>query len=347
MMSDWNPIQNKLNLKSNKLAVPVGKVSGLLCTIFGSIGTIGFGIPVTVMTILGYAIGRKIVFHTIAWGLFIPFIISMLFLISGNIIRKRLRRFQRYTGRLNNRSYCLVKELAATTGQSEKATAKDLQKMIGMGMFPEGHLDEQNVYFMLNHKCYEEYLKLQQSAKMKVLEEKNKALEVKNKRNDVKKKIENDPLTMEQRKVIDEGRELVKAIKNANDLIPGEELSNKLDRLEEISEKIFEYVESHPEKLSQIKRFTEYFLPTTLKLADTYAKLDHQPVQGENISTAKREIEHTMDTIYAAFENLLDGLFEEIALDISTDISVLETIFAQEGLTDNKISSQNKPKEEK
>ena len=308
-------------MNNNKLAIPVGKVSGVLLTIFGSIGVVGFGIPIIVMTILGYATGVKAVFHTIGWG-FVPLlIISIIALVNGNKIRKRLRRFERYTRRLNNRYYCQIQELSSATGQTNKATIKDLQTMIQLGMFPEGHLDEQNVYFMLNHKCYEEYLKLQQGAKMKALEEESK-----------KKQLENDNLTQEERSIITDGRRLIKEIKHANDLIPGEELSNKLYKLEDISEKIFEYVENHPDKIPQIKRLTQYFLPTTVKLADTYAKLDGQPIEGKNISTAKKEIEETLDTIYDAFENLLDGLFEDVALDISTDISVLETIFTQEGL---------------
>lgn len=335
-MSNWNEVQNKLKLKSNKLTVPVGKVSGVIYTILGSIGTIAFGVPITVMTILGYAIGSKVVFHSIAWGLLPLFIISIISIINGNRINKRLGRFKRYTGQLNNRYYCLIKEISSATGQSDKATIKDLKKMIEIGMFPEGHIDEHKTYFMVNNQYYEEYLKLQQGAKIKALEAKNKALAIKN-----------SPLTQEQREIIDDGRAVVTEIKRINNLIPGEELSNKLNRLEEVTEKIFEYVESHPEQLPQIKRFTQYFLPTTLKLADTYTKLDHQPVQGKNISNAKREIEEIMDTIYDAYENLLDGLFEDVALDIATDISVLETMFTQEGLTNNRIDFNHKPMEEK
>ncbi|HHX59255.1 MAG TPA: 5-bromo-4-chloroindolyl phosphate hydrolysis protein [Epulopiscium sp.] len=337
-MGNWDKVQNKLDIKSNKLTVPVGKVSGVLYTAFGGIGAVGFGIPITVMSLLGYTIGRRIIFHTIAGGLFIPFIISIFAITNGNRIQKRLSRFQRYVGRLNNRYYCPIKELSSATGQSDKATVNDLKKMIAIGMFPEGHIDEQKTYFMLNHQCYEEYLKLQKSAKMKELELKAKALEIKNNKRDNKK----DPLTQEQRKVIDDGRELIKQIKHANDLIPGEELSHKLNKLEAITERIFEYVEAHPEKIPQLKRFTVYFLPTTLKLAKTYTQLDDQPVQGQNISTAKQEIEETMDTIYDAFENLLDGLFEDVALDVSTDISVLETMFAQEGLTGDRSNFKNK-----
>lgn len=334
-MSNWNKLQNKIDIKINKLVVPVGKVSGTIYTVLGLVGAIGFGIPITVMIILGSVIGAKAVFYSIAVGLLPLFIISLFSLSVGNRTRSRLRRFQRYTMRLNNRYYCPIKELAAATGQNEKSTVKDLQKMIELGMFPEGHIDEQNIYFMLNNKYYNEYLRLQHNAKIKALELKNS-----------ERKPSENTLTSEQRKIIDDGRALIEDIKRVNNLIPGEDLSKKINRLEEVGEKIFEYVEVHPEKIPQIKRFTTYFLPTTLKLADTYAKLDDQPIQGENISGVKKEIEDTMDTIYDAFETLLDGLFEDLALDISTDISVLETMFAQEGLTQNKMNIKHKPLEE-
>ncbi len=141
----------------------------------------------------------------------------------------------------------------------------------------------------------------------------------------------------EIRKAIDEGRQYVQKIKNANIEIPGEEISLKLDRLEEVTGKIFDYVEAHPEKFPEIKKFTEYFLPTTLKLLDAYREFDYQPIRGENISSAKKEIEDTMDTINLAFENLLDDLFQDAAMDVSTDISVLETMLAQEGLAKKNI----------
>ena len=320
--------------KQNKLMIPMGKLSGVLYTILGLVGIFGFGIPMVLMTLLGYTVGARLVFHTIAWILFPLLAVSIALLINGNNIRKRLRRFEIYTNFINNRYYCLVADLAFATGESHRSTVRELEKMIQIGMFPEGHVDEKNVYFMLNDECYEEYLTLQQQAKIKLLEKESKT------------KAPSDQLNLEEQKVIDDGRALINEIKNVNSLIPGVDLSNKLHRLEIVTERIFEYAEAHPEKISQIQRLTSYFLPTTLKLADTYAKLDYQPVQGENILTAKSEIEKTMDTIYHAFETLLDELFEDVALDISTDISVLETIFAQEGLMKNSTQINNKLEEE-
>ena len=160
-------------------------------------------------------------------------------------------------------------------------------------------------------------------------------------------KEENKKISPEMRKSLDEGRRFLSDIKAANIAIPGEDISGKLSRLEEVTEKIYDYVELHPEKFVEIRKFTEYFLPTTLKLVEAYEKLDYQSVQGQNISNAKKEIEDTMDTINLAFENLLDDLFQDMAMDISTDISVLETILAQEGLTENEMRYKNKNMEDK
>ena len=125
----------------------------------------------------------------------------------------------------------------------------------------------------------------------------------------------------------------IQEIREANDAIPGEEISRKLDRLEDVIGKIFRHIEQHPDQLDDIRKFMEYYLPTTLKLVHAYKEFDKQSIQGENITSAKKEIEETLDTIKLAFENLLDSLFEDAAMDVSGDISVLETLLAQEGLT--------------
>ncbi len=85
--------------------------------------------------------------------------------------------------------------------------------------------------------------------------------------------------------------------------------------------------------MPEISKFMRYYLPTTLKLVNAYREFEKQPVQGENIRNAKTEIQTSLEIINKAFENLLDSLFEDDALDISTDISVLHTMLAQEGLT--------------
>ena len=140
-------------------------------------------------------------------------------------------------------------------------------------------------------------------------------------------------LSAEARAVIDKGQEYIKEIRRCNDEIPGEEISDKIYRMELLVKRIFEQAEAHPENISDLRKLMEYYLPMTIKLLNAYEELDRQPVQGENIETSKKEIEGTLDTLNAAFAKLLDNLFQDTAWDVSSDISVLEAMLAQEGLT--------------
>ena len=110
--------------------------------------------------------------------------------------------------------------------------------------------------------------------------------------------------------------------------------------MEIIIQKIFDRVGADPASLEDIDKMMEYYLPTTVKLLEAYQSLNMQPVQGENIRSSKIEIENTLDTLNRAFEKLLDSLFEDVAWDVSTDISVLYTMLAQEGLTENDFSKK-------
>ena len=89
-----------------------------------------------------------------------------------------------------------------------------------------------------------------------------------------------------------------------------------------------------------MKRFIDHYLPITLKLVNSYKELSMQSIETENMKKAKAEIEKSINLINAAFENLFDDLFEETAMDISSDISVLETLFHQDGLTNNDFKNE-------
>ena len=87
--------------------------------------------------------------------------------------------------------------------------------------------------------------------------------------------------------------------------------------------------------IPDLKRLMNYYLPVTVKLLDAYEDMDRQPVQGENIRSSQKEIEDTLDTLNSAFEKLLDSVFKDVAWDVSSDISVLNTVLAQEGLKED------------
>ena len=130
-------------------------------------------------------------------------------------------------------------------------------------------------------------------------------------------------------------REYIRKIHESNDAIPGEEISAKISRMEMLVDKIFDRVEENPETVGDLHRLMNYYLPTTVKLLEAYEELDRQPIQGDNILSSKDEIEKTLDTLNVAFEKLLDAMFQDTAWDVASDISVLKTMLAQEGLTED------------
>ncbi|MCL2165796.1 MAG: 5-bromo-4-chloroindolyl phosphate hydrolysis family protein [Clostridiales bacterium] len=132
--------------------------------------------------------------------------------------------------------------------------------------------------------------------------------------------------------MISRGQTLLKEIREANQKIDRAELSDQISRLEDICRQIFREVQRRPQKAPLIRRSLDYYLPVVLKLLQSYFNMEEQKIQGENIQAAMAKIENIMDTVLKAFSTQLDGLYKDEALDISTDITVLQGMLAQEGL---------------
>lgn len=135
-------------------------------------------------------------------------------------------------------------------------------------------------------------------------------------------------------KLIQEGKEYLKKLRAADDAIPDETLSADITRMEKASADIFRFIGEHPEKAPEIRKFMNYYLPTTLKLLNSYQRLSSQSVKGETISSTLFNIAGMMHTVADAFEKQLDSLFADEAMDISADITVFETLLKQEGFVE-------------
>ena len=131
----------------------------------------------------------------------------------------------------------------------------------------------------------------------------------------------------------DQYASLQQQLRQANDAIPDPVMTAKISRLEELSARIFALAKKDPGKKAQLQKFMDYYLPTALKLLNTYAQLSAQDIQGENITDAKQSIERSMDLLITAFENQLDKLFQSDALDVSADVAALEGMLNLDGLT--------------
>lgn len=236
------------------------------------------------------------------------------------------KRFRQYVNCICGRGYCQLEELSRSVGRPEAFILKDVKKMLNKGMFLEGHLDKQETCLITTNQAFSQYKTAQKQLEEQQMQERAASQAA---QRAVK---EEQKVPSEVQSVLDEGNAYLERIRRCNDLIAGREISDKISKMELIVQNIFKRVQTHPEVVPDLKKMMDYYLPTTVKLLDAYAELDAQSVQGENITNPKREIEQTLDTLNQAFEKLLDSIFKDTAWDVSTDISVLQTLLAQEGL---------------
>lgn len=226
--------------------------------------------------------------------------IGLIFLYVGLFRRKKVKMFRKYLMLIGMRKSVSISTLAKATRRSYKKVCDDLQDMLDQGILPIGYLDLSNDKLVLTTEGIEDELDED--------EEEEKVEEAK-----------------------PDGGVLAE-IRAVNDSIPDPVMSAKIDRIEEITGKILDYQRKYPAKAGQLRNFLNYYLPTTLKILRAYAQLEEQGIEGENISAAKARIEGMMDKVVEGFEKQLDLLFQGDAMDITTDVEVLERMLDKDGL---------------
>ena len=145
-----------------------------------------------------------------------------------------------------------------------------------------------------------------------------------------------EKLPPELQSVIYQGKRAIADIRRLNDEIPDERISAQIDLIERLTAQIFDCVRKNPKKLSQIRQFLNYYLPTTIKLMEQYVTLQNQSLKTENITEGMQKIEDLLDKVIVAFQRQLDALCESDVVDITADIRVMEQMMASEGLTNKK-----------
>lgn len=228
--------------------------------------------------------------------------------------------------------------------------------MIDKGWFLQGHVDTQETCLITSNETYDQYVSTQKQLEERKRQDEERAsheaelqkqADAKARKEAEAKEREWAEISPEVQLVLDKGNDFLEKIRRSNDAIPGEEISRKISRMELIVQKIFERAKAHPEIIPDLNRLMDYYLPMTVKLLNAYEDMDSQPIQGENIASSKKEIEDTIDTLNVAFEKLLDSVFEDTAIDVSSDISVLNTVLAQEGLTEDELTRMRREAKEK
>lgn len=230
--------------------------------------------------------------------------LGMVMLGMGAFQTARWRRQQLYLGVIGQQRSVFLSDLAGSVHRSEKRVVADLEKMLSDGVLPMGYIDRASGRLVLSDEGYQHPREEPRPADTEKAE--------------TAKQASDD--------------DVLRQIRTVNDSIRDPEMSRKIDRIGEITGKILDYQRKEPAKAQQLRQFLNYYLPTTLKLLRAYAQMEAQGVEGENISAAKARIEGMMDKVVEGFEKQLDQLFQAQAMDIATDVDVLERMLEKDGL---------------
>ena len=225
-------------------------------------------------------------------------------LLTGREQRGRMERYTNYLAYIGANRQVSLAPMAAAMDVSVRRLTRDLRKMLATHVLPTGYLDLKAGKLMLTEMEYTEP--------------------------EPEPEPQPEPEKNQQPSQEDE---ILREIRLINDLIPDPVISAKIDRIEEVTHKILQYQKTHPQRTEQLRTFLNYYLPTTLDILRSYARLDAQGVEGENITAAKQRIEGMMDKVVEGFEKQLDKLFSSDAMDIAADVQVLENMLKKDGLS--------------
>ena len=130
---------------------------------------------------------------------------------------------------------------------------------------------------------------------------------------------------------------MLATIRKENAAIPDQELTEQMNNLSIKCEQIFRTVSESPSKAPQVRKFMNYYLPTTLKMLANYRTMQQRGVSYGEMKEARETTVHGMNLILTACQKQIDNLHRDNMLDISTDIDVLEQMLKRDGFTENEI----------
>ncbi|MBO5999426.1 MAG: 5-bromo-4-chloroindolyl phosphate hydrolysis family protein [Lachnospiraceae bacterium] len=313
------------------------RIAGIIGMVYGGL----ILLPNFIRMIVGIASGSGIFDSIISAGLgAVVLVLSILVFRKGMREQELSAAFSKYSKLIGDSEFFSVSDLAALTGSTAEEVEKTLSDMIESGYLPNAVFDRNRTTLLLTDTAIEQYRQAEKAYLDRIKNEQAQAAPA-----DAKEDPESAAYSEEVRELLAEGQSYITHVRNVNDIIPDDQImSDKLYRLENIMNRIFAQVRKDASSAKNLRRFMDYYLPTITKLLDAYVELDRQDLQSGNIAGPKREIEETMDTVNDAFEELLDSMFQNMAWDISSDISVMKTMMKQDGLTGEKVSSGKKEK---
>lgn len=232
--------------------------------------------------------------------------------------KSRDYRIMSYLSALHGERYYSIAKLADIADVSSRRVIRDLQYMQAKGVLPNEAVIDRRLGYLILYKSARAEAEADSRVGSPVPKPSESAR----------------PKTAEEiASEMSEHEKILHRIRELNDDIDNEIVSEKIDEIETLTRKIFKLVEEKPEMEGQLDMFLSYYLPTTLKLLNSYAYFEEQGIRGENIDAGMRNIEETLDMLIDGYKTQLDKLFESDTLDVTTDINVLEQMMKADGFT--------------
>ncbi len=229
--------------------------------------------------------------------------------LAAGLSRRQARKYRRCMTVSGDRGVVDMTQLGSTLGMDAAALDKLLTDMVDRGYYGErAYIDHKRQLLVIDPEEMRDVYRREDEAK--------------------KTQAQRD-----QEERMSEYERIIEQIRQADLDIADEAMSEKIRRMQASTAAIFREVEAHPEKKGQIERFMNYYLPTTLKLLNSYARIEQQGVSGQNMAKAKADIERIADTLVAGYEKQLDTLYSADAMDIAGDVSVIENMMRRDGLS--------------
>lgn len=308
--------------------------SGVVMTAAGGAGMVFFAIPTLVVALTPAVVGAPGVVTTTILGILTAGFAALLGFGVRNL--RRASKLKALTRAVGQREAVTFDDIAARMQVSPKAALSTSRTLIKGGYLPQGRIDDENTTLMVTENAYHQYRQLQQSQRQ-TLAEREAAEAARAAEAAARAAHEQDlseRLTPEQRAFVACGRDYLRQLRSLDERINDAAVSERIVAIEEVVGRILARAEEEPAVIAGLDRLTAYYLPTTVKLLDAYDRLEEEPIQGDNIASSRREIEHTLEVLHGAFEKLFDDTYQDLSLDVSADISVLHAVLAQEGLTE-------------
>ena len=357
------PVESRQLREKGWLRRIPGRWSGPVRTVTGTCGLIVFGALSLGFGLAGIGFsmtsGLLSTATIVLESVFIPLtVVSGVLLGTGRAAGSRVRRLKEYANVWGENGFIMLKDLKNGTGYAMKRIQKDIRFLLDNRLIPYARLDENKTCLMLTKEAGEQY---DAAVRTRMEREQREAQTANGQANGGGQSDSAQPddsvretgtqkrpeeMTEEERKMYQlqqTGGSYLQELRERKARIRTPEVSEKLDRLELLLSRIFVCIKEYPENISQADRLLEYYLPSVMKLIRVYEDMEKQPIQSVNIIKTRMEIAESLDTVNQALEAMYDDMFQDVAMDISSDIKVLETMLAKDGWGEQSLRSQAEP----